>query len=101
MSTLVEFMIVDGVDNGPPMLDKPQYESWKSRMEFYIQGLPPDVYALVNHHKIAKDIRDKVKLLILHDDLEVTAAKVCVTAAKLKITVLLHILLIDQRLDSA
>ncbi|GJX63687.1 retrovirus-related pol polyprotein from transposon TNT 1-94 [Tanacetum coccineum] len=29
-----------------------------------LQGPPPDVYALVNHHKIAKDIWDKVKLLI-------------------------------------
>ncbi|GKC67409.1 hypothetical protein Tco_1100007 [Tanacetum coccineum] len=38
MSTLDEFMIVAGADNRPPMLDKPQYESWKSRMELYIQG---------------------------------------------------------------
>ncbi|GKB51484.1 hypothetical protein Tco_0902237 [Tanacetum coccineum] len=121
MSTLAEFMIVAGADNRPPMLDKPQYESWKSHMELYIQGkdhgriilnsvengplvwptveqedgivrlktyeelsdkeklqadcdlkatnivlqgLPPDVYALVNHHKIAKDIWDRVKLLM-------------------------------------
>ncbi|GJY05288.1 hypothetical protein Tco_0371228 [Tanacetum coccineum] len=28
------------------------------------QGLPPDVYSLVNHHRVAKDIWDKVKLLI-------------------------------------
>ncbi|GJX72059.1 integrase, catalytic region, zinc finger, CCHC-type containing protein [Tanacetum coccineum] len=78
MSTLAKYMIVTGADNRPPMLDKPQYESWKSRMEFYIQGkdhgqmilnsvekeklhntcdlkavnivlqgLPPDVYALM------------------------------------------------------
>ncbi|GJW63279.1 hypothetical protein Tco_0115163 [Tanacetum coccineum] len=38
MTSLVEFMIVAGADNRPPMLDKPQYESWKSRMELYIQG---------------------------------------------------------------
>nr|GEU93496.1 retrovirus-related Pol polyprotein from transposon TNT 1-94 [Tanacetum cinerariifolium] len=90
-------MIVVGVDNRPPMLDKPQYESWKSRMELYIQendtvrpktyeelsdkeklqddcdlkatnivlqGLLTDVYALVNHHKVSKDIRDRVKLLM-------------------------------------
>ncbi|GJU81794.1 hypothetical protein Tco_1284159 [Tanacetum coccineum] len=38
MTTLAEFMIVAGADNRPPMLDKPQYESWKSRMELYIQG---------------------------------------------------------------
>ncbi|GKA83333.1 hypothetical protein Tco_0804928 [Tanacetum coccineum] len=121
MSTLDEFMIVAGADNRPPMLDKPMYESWKSRMELYIQGkdhgriilnsvekgpliwptveqedstvrlktykelydkeklqadcdlkatdivlqgLPPDVYALISHHKIAKYIWDKVKLLM-------------------------------------
>ncbi|GJT08703.1 retrovirus-related pol polyprotein from transposon TNT 1-94 [Tanacetum coccineum] len=29
-----------------------------------LQGLPPDVYALVNHHKIANDIWDRVKLLM-------------------------------------
>nr|GEW85345.1 hypothetical protein [Tanacetum cinerariifolium] len=29
-----------------------------------LQGLPPDVYALVNHHKIAKDIWNRVKLLM-------------------------------------
>ncbi|GJT75696.1 hypothetical protein Tco_1042421 [Tanacetum coccineum] len=97
MFTLAEFMIVSGADNRPPMLDKPQYESWKIRMELYIQedgtirlktyeelsdkeklqadcdlkatnivlqGLPPNFYALVNHNKIAKDIWDRVKLLM-------------------------------------
>nr|GEU82879.1 hypothetical protein [Tanacetum cinerariifolium] len=29
-----------------------------------LQGLPPDVYSLVNHHKFGKDILDKVKLLM-------------------------------------
>nr|GEU40395.1 integrase, catalytic region, zinc finger, CCHC-type, peptidase aspartic, catalytic [Tanacetum cinerariifolium] len=29
-----------------------------------LQGLPPDVYANVNHHKVAKEIWDRVKLLI-------------------------------------
>ncbi|GKC06627.1 hypothetical protein Tco_0998237, partial [Tanacetum coccineum] len=29
-----------------------------------LQGLPSDVYALCNHHKIAKDIWDRVKLLM-------------------------------------
>ncbi|GJZ22228.1 hypothetical protein Tco_0559267 [Tanacetum coccineum] len=28
-----------------------------------LQGLPSDFYALVNHHKVAKDIWDRVKLL--------------------------------------
>ncbi|GJW21873.1 hypothetical protein Tco_0032495 [Tanacetum coccineum] len=29
-----------------------------------LKGLPPDVYSLVNHHRVAKDIWDRVKLLI-------------------------------------
>ncbi|GKD33679.1 hypothetical protein Tco_1249188 [Tanacetum coccineum] len=57
-------MIVVSADNRSPMLDKPQYVSWKSQMELYIQGLLPDVYALINHHKISKDIWDRVKLLM-------------------------------------
>nr|GEY59453.1 hypothetical protein [Tanacetum cinerariifolium] len=92
MTTLAEFMIVAGGDNRPPMLDKTMYDSWESCMELYIegkengrmmlnsiktvylsglraanivlQGLPPDVYSLVNHHRVAKDIWDRVKLLM-------------------------------------
>nr|GEW64843.1 retrovirus-related Pol polyprotein from transposon TNT 1-94 [Tanacetum cinerariifolium] len=33
-----EFMMVAYADNRPPILDKLQYESWKCRMELYIQG---------------------------------------------------------------
>ncbi|GKE79143.1 hypothetical protein Tco_1545263, partial [Tanacetum coccineum] len=29
-----------------------------------LQGLPPDVYTIVNHQKVAKDIWDRVKLLM-------------------------------------
>ncbi|GJR29717.1 hypothetical protein Tco_1105949 [Tanacetum coccineum] len=29
-----------------------------------LQGLPPNVYAIVNHHKVAKEIWDRVKLLM-------------------------------------
>ncbi|GJU07651.1 hypothetical protein Tco_1124081 [Tanacetum coccineum] len=95
MTTLVEFMIIAGADNHPPMLEKTMYDSWKSRMELYLdnkenvrmildsvlneklqadcdlkaanivlQGLPPDVYAIVNHPKVTKDIWDRVKLLM-------------------------------------
>ncbi|GJW88675.1 hypothetical protein Tco_0164015 [Tanacetum coccineum] len=75
-------MIIAGADNRPPMLDKTMYDSWESRMELYIenrekaaeklqadydlkatnivlQGLPPDVYAIVNHHNVAKEIWDR------------------------------------------
>ncbi|GJV37062.1 hypothetical protein Tco_1409539 [Tanacetum coccineum] len=29
-----------------------------------LQGLPPDVYSLVNHHTVSKELWDRVKLLI-------------------------------------
>ncbi|GJY30612.1 hypothetical protein Tco_0414107 [Tanacetum coccineum] len=121
MTTLAEFMIIVGAKNRPSMLEKSLYDSWKSRMEFYmenrengrmildsiqngplvwptiteddgttrkktyaelsaseklqadcdckatnivLQGLPPDVYAIVNHHKVAKEIWDRVKLIM-------------------------------------
>ncbi|GJW70579.1 hypothetical protein Tco_0127496 [Tanacetum coccineum] len=75
----------------PPMLEKSMYDSWTSRIRLFIKGkkhgrmmldsidnddydvqatniilhgLPPDVYALVNHQKVAKDIWDRVKMLM-------------------------------------
>ncbi|GJV81263.1 hypothetical protein Tco_1517133 [Tanacetum coccineum] len=93
LSTLVEYMIVAGVENRPPMLDKTMYNSWQSRMiewssfcdkkyaelteqeklqdgcdvqalNIVLQGLLPDVYALVNHYQAAKDIQDRFKLIM-------------------------------------
>ncbi|GJV42310.1 hypothetical protein Tco_1420750 [Tanacetum coccineum] len=66
MTTLAEHMIVAGAENRPPMLDMTMYNSWQSCMLLYIkgkkkddydvqatnivlQGLPPDVYSLVNY----------------------------------------------------
>ncbi|GJZ54940.1 hypothetical protein Tco_0610133 [Tanacetum coccineum] len=119
-NTLVEYMILSGADNHPPMLDKDLYDSWKSRMELYmqnrenrrmilesvehgpliwptieenrviktkkydelsatekiqddcdmkatniiLQGLPYDIYLLVNHHRVAKDLWERVQLLM-------------------------------------
>ncbi|GJR12272.1 retrovirus-related pol polyprotein from transposon TNT 1-94 [Tanacetum coccineum] len=119
-NTLAEYMILSGVDNRPPMLDKDLYDSWKSRMELYmqnrehgrmilesvehgpliwptvedngvirtkkyvelstakkiqadcdmkainiiLQGLPADIYSLVNHHRVAKDLWERVQLLM-------------------------------------
>ncbi|GKA69374.1 hypothetical protein Tco_0775438 [Tanacetum coccineum] len=37
-NTLAEYMILSGVDNRPSMLDKDLYDSWKSRMELYMQN---------------------------------------------------------------
>ncbi|GKC14319.1 hypothetical protein Tco_1011101 [Tanacetum coccineum] len=88
MTTLAEFMILSGADNRPPMLEKDLYDSWQSRMELtktyeelsatkkiqvdcdvkatniILQGLPSDVYALVNHHIVAKDLWERVQLLM-------------------------------------
>ncbi|GJT48570.1 retrovirus-related pol polyprotein from transposon TNT 1-94 [Tanacetum coccineum] len=75
MTTLAEHMIVAGVENRPPMLEKSMYDSWASPQQLQddydvqatniiLHGLPPDVYALVNHQEAAKDIWDRVKLLM-------------------------------------
>ncbi|GJU18844.1 hypothetical protein Tco_1146810 [Tanacetum coccineum] len=37
-NTLAEYMTLFGADNRPPMLDKDLYDSWKSRMELYMQN---------------------------------------------------------------
>ncbi|GJR47925.1 hypothetical protein Tco_1316028 [Tanacetum coccineum] len=37
-NTLDEYMILSSVDNRPPILDKDLYDSWKSRMELYMQN---------------------------------------------------------------
>ncbi|GJY26602.1 hypothetical protein Tco_0401328 [Tanacetum coccineum] len=119
-NTHAEYMILSGTDNRPPMLDKDLYDSWKSRMELYmqnrehgrmilesvehgpliwpmveengvtrtkkydelsdaekiqvdcdmkatniiLQGLPADIYSLVNHHRVAKDLWERVQLLM-------------------------------------
>nr|GEU76718.1 hypothetical protein [Tanacetum cinerariifolium] len=90
MTTLAEFTIIAGADNRPPMLEKSMYDSWKSqdgttRIKKYeefsvtkklqadcdlkatnivLSGFPPDVYAIVNHHKVSKEIWGRVKLLM-------------------------------------
>ncbi|GKE20148.1 hypothetical protein Tco_1431660 [Tanacetum coccineum] len=38
MTNLAEFMIIAGADNCPPMLEKYFYDSWKSRMEHYMEN---------------------------------------------------------------
>nr|GFB82844.1 hypothetical protein [Tanacetum cinerariifolium] len=116
MTTLVEFMILSGADNRPPMLEKHLYVSWKIKMELYVQnkehgrmilesvehglliwptieengvtgtktyeelsetekiqadydlketniilqGLPADFYSLAKHHRVAKDLLERV-----------------------------------------
>ncbi|GJT90049.1 hypothetical protein Tco_1078894 [Tanacetum coccineum] len=91
MTTLAEHIIVVGAKNRPPMLEKSMYDSWASRIRLFIKGkknaqqlqddydvqatniilygLPPDVYELVNHQEAAKDIWDRVKLLMKDTEL--------------------------------
>ncbi|GJT03422.1 hypothetical protein Tco_0824591 [Tanacetum coccineum] len=82
MKTLVDKAILLGADNRPPMLEKDMYDSWKSIMELYmmnrqhgqmilesatniiLQGLPPEVYALVSNHRIAKELWERIQLLM-------------------------------------
>ncbi|GJS78489.1 hypothetical protein Tco_0728370 [Tanacetum coccineum] len=90
-NTLAEYMILSRADNRPPMLDKDMYDSWKveengvTRTKKYaklsaakkiqadcdmkatnniLQGLIVDIYSLVNHHSVAKDLWERVQLLM-------------------------------------
>ncbi|GJR52322.1 hypothetical protein Tco_1402843 [Tanacetum coccineum] len=85
MTTLAEHIIIAGAENRPPMLEKSMYDSWASHIRLFIKGkkhggmmldsidnatniilhgLPPDVYALVNHQEATNDIWDRVKMLM-------------------------------------
>nr|GEU76235.1 hypothetical protein [Tanacetum cinerariifolium] len=94
MTTLADKAILSGADNRPPMLEKDMYDSWKIHMKLYmmnrwhgrmilesvenaiqadydvkatniiLQGLPPEVYALVSNHKVAKKLWERIELLM-------------------------------------
>nr|GEY66644.1 hypothetical protein [Tanacetum cinerariifolium] len=88
MTSLADKAILSGADNSPPMLEKYMYDSWKSIMElpkkYYelsatksiqadcdvketniiLQGLPPEVYALVSTHKVAKELWERIQMLM-------------------------------------
>ncbi|GJY25900.1 hypothetical protein Tco_0400626 [Tanacetum coccineum] len=78
-------MILDSIQNGPLVWPTIVEENGTTRKKKYdellvikklqvdcdlkatnivLQGLPPDVYAIVNHHKVVKEIWDRVKLLM-------------------------------------
>ncbi|GKC10798.1 hypothetical protein Tco_1007580, partial [Tanacetum coccineum] len=88
-NTLAGYMILSGADNRPPMLDKDLYDSWKKNRvtktkkyvelsaaekiqagcdmkatNIILQGIPADIYSLVNHHRVAKDLWERVQLLM-------------------------------------
>ncbi|GJT46445.1 hypothetical protein Tco_0955160 [Tanacetum coccineum] len=45
-------------------LEKLQDDCDLKATNIVLQGLPPDVYAIVNHHKVVKELWDRVKLLM-------------------------------------
>nr|GEW15957.1 hypothetical protein [Tanacetum cinerariifolium] len=76
-----ERMILNSVENGPLIWHtveengetrKKKYEELSASeklqadcdLKAILQGLPLDVYAIFNHHKVAKKIWDRVKLLM-------------------------------------
>nr|GEX48126.1 hypothetical protein [Tanacetum cinerariifolium] len=89
MTTLAEFIIIVGAENRPPMLEKSMYDSWKSQdgttrtkkyeellvaeklqadcdlkaINIVLQGLSLDMYDIVNHHKVSKEIWDRGETL--------------------------------------
>ncbi|GJU15478.1 hypothetical protein Tco_1143444 [Tanacetum coccineum] len=94
MTTLADKAILSGADNHPPMLEKDIdgpliwpliEENGVSRPKKYfelsateaiqadcdikatniiLQGLPPEVYALVSNHKVAKELWERIQLLM-------------------------------------
>nr|GEY30869.1 putative reverse transcriptase domain-containing protein [Tanacetum cinerariifolium] len=77
-NTLAEYMILSGADNRSPMLDKDLTKKYAElsvakkiqvgcdikAINIILQGLPADIYSLVNHHKVAKDLWKRVQLLM-------------------------------------
>ncbi|GJW11123.1 hypothetical protein Tco_1576950 [Tanacetum coccineum] len=85
MTTLADKAILSGAENRPPMLENDMYDSWKSIMELYMMNrqhgrmilesvengplIWPSieengVYALVSNHKVAKELWERIQLLM-------------------------------------
>ncbi|GKD91829.1 hypothetical protein Tco_1371666 [Tanacetum coccineum] len=74
-------MILDTVENGRPTVEengvirtkkyaelsaakKIQADCDMKATNIILQGLPANIYSLVNHHRVAKDLWERVKLLM-------------------------------------
>ncbi|GJU54174.1 hypothetical protein Tco_1227888 [Tanacetum coccineum] len=71
-------MILSGADNRPPMLDKDltkkyaelsaaekiQVDCDMKATNIILQGLLADIYSHVNHHRVSKDLWERVQLLV-------------------------------------
>ncbi|GJR54402.1 hypothetical protein Tco_1404923 [Tanacetum coccineum] len=83
MSSNSNDILAAGSDTRPLMLDRTDYESWSQRIWLYCrgkengvyilqsidQGLPKDIYKLINHNIEAKAIWDNVKMLLVGSEL--------------------------------
>ncbi|GJT98413.1 reverse transcriptase domain-containing protein [Tanacetum coccineum] len=58
-------IMLESIENGPLLQDDCDVQA----TNIVLQGLPPYVYSLVNHYKEAKDICDRVKLLMQGSEL--------------------------------
>nr|GEZ69844.1 hypothetical protein [Tanacetum cinerariifolium] len=70
-NTLAEYMILSGADNRLPMLDndlKIQADCDMKTTNIILQGLPTEIYSLVNHHIVSKDLWERIQLLMQGDD---------------------------------
>ncbi|GKB04695.1 retrovirus-related pol polyprotein from transposon TNT 1-94 [Tanacetum coccineum] len=77
-NTLAEYMILFGADNRPPMSDKDltkkyaelsgtekiQADCDMKATNIILHCLPVDIYSLVNHHRVAKGLWERVQLLM-------------------------------------
>ncbi|GJZ05559.1 hypothetical protein Tco_0539352 [Tanacetum coccineum] len=77
MSNMSKDIQYAGSDTRPPMLDRTDFESWTLSAEekerykadiratnILLQGIPKDIYPLLNHYTFAKDIWDNVKMIL-------------------------------------
>nr|GEW33145.1 hypothetical protein [Tanacetum cinerariifolium] len=74
MTSLADKAILSGADNRPPMLEKDTYDSWKTEAiqadcdvkatNIILQGLPLEVYALVSTHKVAKELWERIQMVM-------------------------------------
>ncbi|GJR09101.1 hypothetical protein Tco_0791753 [Tanacetum coccineum] len=78
MTTLADKAILSGADNRPPMLEndipKKYSELFATKAiqadcdiketNIILQGLPPEVYALVSNYKVARELWERIQLLM-------------------------------------
>nr|GEV01936.1 hypothetical protein [Tanacetum cinerariifolium] len=78
MTTLADKAILSSTDNRPPMLEKDILKKYSElsateaiqadcdvkATNIILQGLPPEVYALVSNHEVTKELWERIQLLM-------------------------------------